>query len=152
MNTTSIMSHYAGTVQLPRLQNQAGAEEDIEKVKSQLVAKALLLFLCWELMAFVHPAATVRQEALVASMTVEDPCTSRLNCHEILDFLLEYRTMRSMFGSINSGEDFADVQRELKRESEELRSILKSRKARRATKGKSAKKGRGGKQPEWMTL
>jgi len=67
---------------------------------------------------------------------------------EMMDFLLEYRTMKSMFGKLGQGEDFADVQKELKKETQELRQSTKSRKARRSSKSKGGR----GKQPEWMTL
>ncbi|CAK9108681.1 unnamed protein product [Durusdinium trenchii] len=68
---------------------------------------------------------------------------------EMLDFLVEYRTMKSMFGKLGQGEDFADVQKQLRKETDELRNNVKTRKARRASKTKG---GRRGKQPEWMTL
>jgi len=132
------------------LKNQAGADEDIENAKSQLGEKeALVAALSEEERAnpdvfFESGTAgrkAIRRWAEAAKKTDQ----------EILDFMLEYRTIKSMFSRIQSGEDFADVQRELKMDAEELKSTLKSRKARRASKGKSAKKG-GGKQPEWMTL
>lgn len=133
------------------LKNQAGADEDIENAKSQLGEKeALVAALSEEERAnpdvfFQSGTAgrkAIRRWAEAAKKTDQ----------EILDFMLEFRTIKSMFSRIQSGEDFADVQRELKMDAEELKSTLKSRKARRASKGKSAKKGGGGKQPEWMTL
>mmetsp|Transcript_51116 Transcript_51116/g.95756 ORF Transcript_51116/g.95756 Transcript_51116/m.95756 type:complete len:245 (-) Transcript_51116:203-937(-) len=130
------------------LKNQAGSADDIEKAKEGLAEK----------------------EALVALMTDEEKANpdiffssgnagrqairrwaerAKKTDQEILDFMLEYRTVRTMFGKLSGGADFADVQRDLKRESEELRSTLKSRKVRRSSKNKASK---GGKQPEWMTL
>ncbi|CAK9108684.1 unnamed protein product [Durusdinium trenchii] len=47
---------------------------------------------------------------------------------EMLDFLVEYRTMKSMFGKLGQGEDFADVQKQLRKETDELRNNVKTRK------------------------
>lgn len=133
---------------LKNMLNQGSTTESIEeaKEKSALQEKMVKAMTDEELQnpdVFFEPGPPGRK-ALARWATAAGKSEQ-----EMMDFLLEYRTMKSMFGKLGQGEDFSDVQKELKKETEELRSSTKSRKARRSSKTKT---GRGGKQPEWMTL
>lgn len=130
---------------LKNMLNQGSTTESIEeaKEKSALQEKMVKAMTDEELQnpdVFFEPGPPGRK-ALARWATAAGKSEQ-----EMMDFLLEYRTMKSMFGKLGQGEDFSDVQKELKKETEELRSSTKSRKARRSSKTKT---GRGGKQPEW---
>lgn len=69
------------------------------------------------------------------------------------EFLMEFRTIRSMFQKLGQGKDMEDVVKEISEERKVFQVSNKPRKARRAAQlQQKGPKGKKGSLPEWMTL
>ncbi|CAJ1350560.1 unnamed protein product [Effrenium voratum] len=134
---------------LKNMLQQGNAQGEIDNAKEKLVQQEALVNAMTKKEranpdVFVKPGPTGRKAlerwAGAAGKTEK----------EMMEFLLEYRSMKSMFAKLGQGEDFSDVQKQLAKERDELMVSTQSRKARRSTKTRTG--GKAGKQPEWMTL